>query len=271
MHYSKEEAEDIERERPKVIDALSSMWIDLAHALAPSLRSEKARQYVIQGMCRRLITIRRCITNIFTVFPVNRDEFLTDDERSDVETYLHAFFINVHGLLDNLAWVYFLERNVAIIKPTEVLSYRDELKRGSAIRRSDVGIFLRKSHEHFPDEVRSYLTSDAMTAWHQAYAKNYRDALAHQIPLYVPPSIVPSEYGDLYVQFDAAMKKGDFESAYPLYEEIICAGDLCPAFAYSLSGEAPAVPLHPQIIVDAKTAMQAISMLRPHLQEVAPE
>jgi hypothetical protein len=37
-----------------------------------------------------------------------------------------------------------------------------------------------------------------MIKWHSDYLKNYRDALAHRIPLYIPPSELTPEEGERF-------------------------------------------------------------------------
>jgi hypothetical protein len=38
-----------------------------------------------------------------------------------------------------------------------------------------------------------------MQTWYTEYSKNYRDALAHRIPLYVPPSALNKEEQEEYM------------------------------------------------------------------------
>lgn len=49
------------------------------------------KEFLIQGVARRLQVIRRCVENIYSIFPVKREELLCNDELSDVDINLHAF------------------------------------------------------------------------------------------------------------------------------------------------------------------------------------
>jgi hypothetical protein len=85
------------------LEELEDLWLSLARDFAPSLTVERAQEYVGHGVCRRLKTIRRCIENIFEIFPIARKELLSEEERSDLVINLQAFIINIYGLQDNLA------------------------------------------------------------------------------------------------------------------------------------------------------------------------
>src|SRR6185369_7768296 len=150
------------------------------------------------GVCRRLTIIQRCIQNIFAIFPPRRKQLLSGDERVDLEINLHSFLINIHGLPDNLAWTYVIERKI-VIRPIHV------------------GLFNPKTQQHLPADVQAYLGSEPICSWYRDYAKNYRDALAHRIPPYIPPStFTPTyeqQYRDLEERAAQAIKDRNFELA----------------------------------------------------------
>ena len=82
--------------------------------LSGNLRQEKAKEYLFHGAVRRLRVIYRCINNIFTIFPLERATLLNRDELDDVMINLHAFFVNIFGILDNLAWVFIHEKQLIL-------------------------------------------------------------------------------------------------------------------------------------------------------------
>ena len=110
--------------------------------------------------------------------------------------------INIHGVPDNLAWTYLLERGIRLT-PWQI------------------GLFVPDTRSHLPPEILTYLKK--ITVWHDEYAKNYRDALAHRIPPYVAPAVLTPEeeqkYHGLGEQFSVAAKAGNFERALALMEE----------------------------------------------------
>jgi len=252
MHYSSEQKAEIERGWKGLSKELRDVWVFLAGEATSLLTQEQAQEHIRHGAARRLLIIQRCLENIFRVFPVRRTVLLSDDERSDLEINLHAFLINSHGLPDNLAWAYILERKIEI-------------------NFKHVGLFTKNTQQHLPDEVRAYLTSGDLSTWHSEYAKNYRDALAHRIPPYVPPSLYTpihqQEYQELHVRSSQAMKDGNSELAIELELKKHKIGIICPVFMHSFLDRDAQKPilLHPQLIADCRTVIQIINMVRPHL------
>ena len=252
MHYSPEQIRELETTCKHVLNKLPDLWVMLARDVASNLNYIEAREHIGHGVCRRLTIIQRCRQNIFIIFPVRRKKLLSDEERVDLEINLHSFLINIHGLPDNLAWAYVLDHKIDI-SPLHV------------------GLFHKKTQQHLPVDIRSYLASEPISSWHRDYAKNYRDALAHRVPPYVPPSIcTPSheqEYRELHEREGQAIKEGNFELAIELGAAKHAVGIICPAFMHSFLDKDAIKPitLHPQLAVDTRTVMQTISVLAPHL------
>ena len=253
MRYSPEATEDLERDfilvRKEIRDALTSLLSEVA----PLLKNERAKEFIQQGVCRRLQIIQRCILNIFTTFPVERTELLSGDELGDIGINLHAFLINIHGVPDNLAWAFLLERGISL-KPNRVGLFNTE-----------------HTQPHLPQEVRDYLNSERIAEWHRTYAKNFRDALAHRIPPYIAPYVIPPKqqerYRQLWEQISESTRVGDFNRALALTDEQDACGEICLAFSQSFLDTDACAPtiLHAQAIVDARTVMEIITVMRPHL------
>jgi hypothetical protein len=250
MHYSVEQHEELDQAYESVCEELTETSLSLARDVAPLLRQERAREHITYGAARRLLIIIKCVKNIFAIFPVRRTKLLTDAERTDLEISLHAFLIHVHGLPDNLAWAYILEREIPMSP-------------------QHVGLFQRKTREHFPIGLQAYL--NGISNWHQVYAKNYRDALAHRIPPYVPPATwLPEheqQFRDLHEQAEQAMRERNFELALQLDERKYDVGIIHPGFLHSFLDQKACDPvlLHPQVIVDARTILEIIHIVCPHL------
>jgi hypothetical protein len=142
--------------------------------------NDEAREFAQHGFMRRLGTLRRCIENVFAIIPPETDKVPSRPILHDAQINIQAFFANVYGSVDNLAWVWVFERGLA-----------------DKIPRNRVGF---RSHN---TEVRSSLSSEfqeylkKLDSW-MNYIIEYRDALAHRIPLYVPPGAVPQGHVDAY-------------------------------------------------------------------------
>jgi len=107
-----------------------------------------------------------------------------------------------------------------------------------------------------------------MTSWHERYSQNFRDALAHRIPLYVPPfGLTPSaaqRYQELEKEIIEQMRNRDRERLKALITEQEGLGTVVPSFGHSFSDfDSPGIfYIHPQIIADAMTVIELTSTVR---------
>ena len=206
--YSEENSRRLVIEYQGVNTTYENTLLNLSY-INLTLSNEEAKENLMQGAGRRLRIVKTCIHNIFSLFPPTHGVVLTDDEATDLCIQMHAFIINTAGLADNLAWTFVKEKN-APLKPTEV------------------GLHLSKSKDLLTAEFRLYLETDPMRTWSKRYLKEYRDALAHRIPLYIPPGETPEG------------------KRFPL-----------PIFRGSVNSD-HVVRLHPQLLADFNTVSQMV-------------
>ena len=252
MIYSPEQIDQITHEKSKVLQRLIDLKMTLIYQLEPTLQSKKAREYLLHGICRRLDILHHSIINVFDIFPVTREDHLTEVERTNIEINLHAFTINIYGLLDNVAWVFVFENNL-----------EDSIRGG----RRSIGLFSKYTMKHFPERIKQYLCSDRMQSWYNNYAKNYRDALVHRIPPYVPPYAVDPKDAQRYRDYDSkiseSMLVGDFDRVNKLRKDRDAIGTVSGAFLHSYYDHDAAKPVmfHPQMLADSNTVMEIISVV----------
>ena len=250
MIYTPEQIDQITHEKSKVLNRLVDL--QLTFQLEPTLQSKRAREYLLHGICRRLGVLHQSIINVFEIFPATREDHLTEVERSNIEINLHAFTINVYGLLDNVAWVFVFENNL------------EENIRGG---RRGVGLFSKCVMDHFPDRIKEYLHSERMQKWYGDYAKNYRDALVHRIPPYVPPYTVDPKDAQRYREYDSKISErmsiGDFDSIEKLRKDRDSIGSVSGAFLHSYHDHDAAKPvmLHTQMLADSNTVIEIICVV----------
>jgi hypothetical protein len=217
------------------------------------LKNDKARVYVYQGVSRRLGTLTRCLINIFDLFPPERTLRLSKDELIDVSINLHAFFINITGVFDNLGWVFVFENNL-LGKP-----------RDNKISRTGVGVFNNRTQNFLNENLREYLNQESILSWYKNYSKNYRDALAHRIPLYVPPSALNEAEVEEYNMIIQKINVLDVTHPDYLanYEELLDRqkrlGKVCMYFAHSMEEEGSPAFIHAQIICDFLTVEEVVT------------
>ena len=130
------------------------------------VKNETAASYLQYGVLRRLYILARTFDKIFELYPPDRSEPLTDDDRIDLEINLHAFMIHVHGMVDNLALV--VGHELDLIGPAD-----------HQFKNIDVGFFKRKFVKELPNRLSTYLQEDTLVTWHKEYAKEYRYSCCH--------------------------------------------------------------------------------------------
>lgn len=206
------------------------------------LKRGQAKEFLWHGIARRLGIIQRCLENIFRIFPIRQEKALKKDALWDVTINLHTFLINIFGVFDNMAWTIVHEKNIKI-------------------KRNKVGLFKKEMKNSYDLEFREYLDSDRISNWYKKYFINYRHAISHQIPLYIPPKHIHEEQNDqertiLKKMFEASVNKC-FEEHDILKRELDEIGEPCFLFIHALS-ENKYVVLHPQVIADFKTLKEIL-------------
>ena len=197
MRYDEQALRDIAQKYLEINGIRDQLIRRLVTAQA-ALRQARAKEYLLHGVARRLGILTRCVHNVFTIFPIERTERLELDALTDLDINLHAFFVNISGLFDNVGWAFAIENNLV-----------GTSKEGK-LERHDIGIFNRKTQVHFPDKLRTYLNSQQILNWYSTYSKNYRDALAHRIPMYVPPFVLNEEEQTRYLALEEQLKNWMF-------------------------------------------------------------
>jgi hypothetical protein len=205
-----------------------------------NIENPHARSHLLHGACRRLNTMRRCIVRIFELFPPSQESPLSRIALNDVQIYLQAFVINVSGVLDNWAWAFVL---------------RHGLEKDFAP--PNVSLFKEQTQRVLPTEFSKYLTSEKIQKWHTTYLKEERDALAHRIPLYVPPAALTPNDVEKHQQLETermdAAERQDWGRVDELIDEQGSLGTAANVFTGDFVTQRPSVVFHPQIIADCLT------------------
>lgn len=259
MSYSAELIQQLEREHSDVTRALDRLQLTTIKA-GYSLTSPRAKEHLIHGAGRRVKVLRRCLNNVFKLFPPSQTMPLESDDLSEVQVSLHAFVMNLYGVFENLAWTFVIRHSLE----DSIGDYRR------------VGMFLRSTQRHLPPELRDYLVKQQMVTWHDDYLKNYRDALAHRIPLYIPPSRFTDADAQRHNAIEhevlAEIQRCDWERVELLQREQDALGVAYPMFIHSFHDERKAQPvyLHPQMICDIKTVIEFCELYFTHWDRRAP-
>jgi hypothetical protein len=256
--YTEETLKHLGDEYENVTRGLQTLVKTFLTEISPNLKNPRAKEYLEHGVCRRLRVLERSVERIYEIFPPDRKEKLTRDELSDVEIYLHAFVINLFGILDNLAWVYVLEHNL-------------EKEVGGHM---GVGLYAKGTQDILPPDLKAHVNLESSTEWYGKYVKNYRDALAHRIPLYVPPLILTDTEATRWKELDGriweCIQNREFEALENLKIEKEALGIVCDMFTHSMSeSESKMLYIHSQVLADGATIVELGGVYRSNFWEHA--
>jgi hypothetical protein len=235
-YYSDELIAELRARFDKINNGANNLL--LAYTYHP-FKSERAREYANNGFARRVSTLSRCIHNIFEVVPPSTVDVPSREHLYDAQINLQTFMANVYGCIDNLAWIWVYEKGLH-----------------ESVSRNRVG--FKKTHK----EVRSSLSQglqeylDGIEAW-MDYVIDFRDALAHRIPLYIPPGTVPkeavAEYNDLMRRMNEALSRLQPHQYDELSAQLAKLLVFQPMMTHSITEAKGLIRFHAQVLADFAT------------------
>jgi len=237
MTYSEADAAKLQNHRLETIQKLNDLQLKCiteSIGLGPS----RAWEYLRHGVARRLGVLRNAINTVYDVFPPDTKQRLDQESLAHLQLALHGFVINLSGVFDNWAWAFLHMHGL-----------------DTQVRRLGVGMFNRETNRHMDQPIRDYLDSAGFIAWRTDYLKNYRDALAHRIPLYIPPSLMTKPQTEEFNRLDTAkseaLRAGQLEQFEDLQRQQDELGEPCFFFLHSLEeGGQRQIMFHPQMLSD---------------------
>jgi len=244
MPYSDEQVEEMEVFYRESLDRADAMTTQL---FVRAYRHQDTREVIVHGFYRRLDTLRHCIERVFEELPPQEEK----PERGtlmDVTVMVQAFYINVLGAIDNLARIWVREANVT-------------LANGDPLPDRFIGFTARNRavRDSLPAPMKAYLTGTRNTAWFD-YLENYRHALAHRIPLYVPPKQVneaeAEEARQLEEEVCRAYREDRIGDVPGLRSRQISLGRFEPMIMHSYGEGARPVRFHVQMLTDYSTVIE---------------
>jgi hypothetical protein len=207
-------------------------------------KSARALEFSCHGFCRRLETMLYCIDKVFAELPPELDVIPSRNALMDATTAIQAFVFNAFGCLDNLAWIWVEEKPVTD-------------KNGDPLNPIRVGLGKKNTEVRasFSPDFVAYL--DRRQSWVDDHLKVFRDALAHRIPLYIPPFIVDpkniEEYNRLEAESGAALSSHDFDGYNKRQAQKKSLEIYRPWMTHSFTENAPVSVFHRQMLQDYLT------------------
>jgi len=211
--------------------------------LAYQFRTPLAKEHAHQGLLRRCKTLVRCVQNIFQVLPPDLNSIPSNEAVSDATINIQAFIFNTFGAIENLAWIWVSEQGLRKLN-------------GAPLPEVFVGLRKRNTfvRESFSPEFRTYLNN--LDGWFENL-DNFRHALAHRIPLYIPPFVISPDHEERYREIDKlmweALLRMDFGRHKQLETEQESMGFFRPWMTHSVSEKSKHVVFHAQVLADFNT------------------
>ena len=221
-------------------DEVRKQFAELREQLAlRTYKTERGAEFAKHGLCRRLETLARAIDQVYDLLPPSQEDIPTSEKVIDATIAIQGFTMNAFGCLENIAWDLLHEKD---IKNSD----------GTPLDQRDVGLGkmpLRKKLSQF----RAYL--DGKKDWF-ANLINFRDSLAHRIPLYIPPYAVSAPNQEKYNELDKAKwvepAKSDPKEYERLKAEQLKLCQFIPGMMHSIF-DSPQVEFHSQLLNDYVT------------------
>ena len=236
MYFSNDFVEKLQRGHSEITGKCQQL---VQSYITRDYRNAQAREFATQGFSRRLKTLVRAIDNVFEILPPDLVEPPPDDKLFDAMINIQAFVFNAFGRIDNLAWVWVKEAELPITDNWSVGLFGEKTK---------------KVREHLSNEFKDYLTG--LDDWFDNL-KRFRDALAHRIPLYIPPYSIPKDkaavHNQLMVSKFDALKRRDREEYQRLEMERKALAEFVPGMTHSFEEKANFIEFHPQLLHDFLT------------------
>ena len=212
--------------------------------LARPYKSARAKEFAYHGFCRRLGTMIHCIDKVFAELPPEFDAIPKSQfrhGRNNGHPGVCAQRVRLSGQLGV---------GLSGEKPVTDMN-------GDPLNPMRVGLGKRSTEVRasFSTDFVAYL--DNRQSWVDDHLKGFRDALAHRIPLYIPPFIVDPKHIDEYNRLETksvqALGRLDFEGYNMLQAQQKKLGFYRPWMTHSASEKAPVAVFHPQMLQDYLT------------------
>jgi hypothetical protein len=206
-------------------------------------KNARAKEFASHGFARRLKVIARCIDNVFQEIPPDRADLPSRDELTDATINIQSFVFNVFGAIDNLAWIWMCEHG-------------QKRRDGTPIPNGHVGLGPANEsvRSTLSQNLQDYLNT--LDRWFE-HLTTLRHALAHRIPLYIPPYVIAkadeAAYQDYETKMTEAIKQHKFTEYDRLSAEQMKLGRFRPWVQHSFEEGAKPVVFHPQMLADFNT------------------
>lgn len=214
--------------------------LSLSQGKEVRLAHRRAQQHIAQGFNRRVLMIdessRAIHERISAAGTAPLSALLVPALAIDV----NAFWLNICGALDNLAWAFAYERDL-------IPGAREDIPGG----REKVGLFKK---DFLKALGASSPTLHATLVAHEPWSeelRRFRDPAAHRIPIYPIPGVMNETQGEetkrLYAAGNEKLLAGDWDEGMELIHRGYTTGEYQPLVALSHNGTDELLHLGPLV------------------------
>jgi hypothetical protein len=236
-YFSREALKQFDEQRSELADKCRQL---MARFVSRNYRNPQAREHAPQGFLRRIESLVRCIDNVFQMLPPDLAGLPTREALLDATINLQSFIFNVFGSLDNLARIWVNETGRTKKDGSEIPDTWIGLGKGNTLVRGS-----------FTTGFQKQLTG--LNDWFD-YLEGFRHALAHRIPLYIPPYVISPEKDAAYRSLEnRRMTESDITEYERLSTEQKALATFVPVMMHSFEEKAKPVAFHSQMLIDFLT------------------
>jgi hypothetical protein len=253
-------AEQVLKEMAEARNAIRGKYENLLMKFVTlPLKDATAKEYATQGYPRRLGIMAHCIHQVFETIPPDKDEIPSKEQIFDATISIQAFLINAFGCIDNLARIWIHEKPVTTTK-------------GKPLPRGEIGLFVHHTRVRgsLSQGFREYLKT--LDEW-LTFMGNFRHALAHRIPLYIPPYAIrpvdESAYKEIETKMTEASRRGELAEYERLEVEQKKLARFMPWMHHSYLEKATPAVFHPQLLADFHTVEELGLKMHDELEALA--
>ena len=215
--------------------------------------NKKAYDYCFYGVLRRIFLIKKCLENFERITPPERNTYLDEEQRKDLNLFLHSFLIHISGGIDNLAWVWFYKRKIDLIENPE--KYR--LK---------INLFGKHFKKYLDVEIIDKCSE--FKPWYKLL-KNFRNPAAHRVPPYIVPYTVDPDDKKLHRELEIKLSStNDKKLQSKIEKQIDDLRDYEPVYMHSFIEGSEMVRFHPQTISDTRTFCVLVNLIVQQLEKI---
>ncbi|QYY34606.1 hypothetical protein [Ruficoccus sp. ZRK36] len=190
------------------VDQLKQRAHGALGSLETACRSEMASRHIRQGLRPRFLYIQECLIYIRGAHSPHDHSPKDRIANCHINIYLHYFYICIRGAIDNMAWV---AQHIHNVVPDA----------SESRKQSCVNLFPAKSDNDFRKNLKGrnpkYVEIlDKFDPWLKEIC-DFRNPIAHQIPIYSPPSVVPDTDQKKWMDANNQLSQIDYAQSPDLY------------------------------------------------------